>query len=164
MAITRDKKEKIVAKAKGAIEDSSSVVFVSFQGMSSNQEQKFRSEIRKAGFSYNVVKKNLLYRSFDSSNVEGNKLSFESEVAMVYGDSEDPTEIARTIKEIVVKNEYPIVILGGVYEKIYAKQDKMQEISDIPSLETLYSKLAYILKSPISRLAIGLNEIAKKKV
>jgi ribosomal protein L10 len=37
------------------------------------------------------------------------------------------------------------------------------EIATIPSREVLLSKLAYLLKSPTQRLAIGLSEVAKKK-
>jgi len=39
----------------------------------------------------------------------------------------------------------------------------MMEIATIPSREVLISKLAFLFKSPIQRLAIGISEVAKKK-
>jgi ribosomal protein L10 len=39
----------------------------------------------------------------------------------------------------------------------------MMAIATIPPREVLLSQLAYLLKSPMQKLAIGLNEVATKK-
>ena len=41
---------------------------------------------------------------------------------------------------------------------------EMIEIASIPSREVLLSKIAYLLKSPMQRLAIGVSEVAKTRV
>jgi ribosomal protein L10 len=39
----------------------------------------------------------------------------------------------------------------------------MIELGTLPSREVLLSKLAFLLKSPMQRLALAVNEVAKKK-
>ena len=39
----------------------------------------------------------------------------------------------------------------------------MTEIATIPSREVLLSKIAFLLKSPMQRLAIAVNEVGKIK-
>ena len=40
----------------------------------------------------------------------------------------------------------------------------MMAIATIPPREVLLSQLAYLLKSPMQRLAIGINEVAKQRI
>ena len=54
-------------------------------------------------------------------------------------------------------------IIGGVYEKTFTDKEKMEDISNIPSLEMLYAKLAYIFNSPLTRFAIVMKEYTKIK-
>ncbi len=39
----------------------------------------------------------------------------------------------------------------------------MMELAMIPTREVLLSKLAFLLKSPMQRLALAVSEVAKKK-
>lgn len=54
-------------------------------------------------------------------------------------------------------------ILGGIFEGKFVSGEKMMEIATIPSREVLLSKIAFLLKSPMQRLAIAVNEVAKTK-
>ena len=106
MAITREKKESLVSEVTDVIKGSTSIVFVSFKGLSAPEDCKLRNAIINADMNYTVIKKNLLYRSFDNSKIEGEKLSFDNEVAIVYGKSDDSTFVARKIKEIIEKENF----------------------------------------------------------
>ena len=56
-----------------------------------------------------------------------------------------------------------LAILGGVFEGRYMDGVEMTEVATIPPRETLLAQIAQLLNSPISRLAIGLNQIAEKR-
>ena len=45
----------------------------------------------------------------------------------------------------------------------YKSKEEMIEIATIPSREVLLSKIAYLLKSPIQRLAIAVDQVSKTK-
>ncbi len=54
-------------------------------------------------------------------------------------------------------------ILGGIFEGKFVDSTYMMELATIPSREVLLSKIAFLLKSPMQRLAIAVNEVSKKK-
>jgi large subunit ribosomal protein L10 len=87
--------------------------------------------------------------------------NLEGEVAVAYGS--DPIAPAREIFNFQKTNKVPLNILGGVYEGKFVDGVYMKEIATIPSREVLLSKIAFLLKSPMQRLAIAVNEVAKTK-
>ena len=83
------------------------------------------------------------------------------EVAMVYGT--DEIAPAREVYNFQKTHKGLLSILGGIFEGNFVAKEKMIEIATIPSREVLLSKIAFLLKSPMQRLAIAVNEVAKKK-
>ena len=70
---------------------------------------------------------------------------------------------AREIFEASKKYDKKISLIGGIFEGKYMSGEEMLGIATIPTREVLLSQIAYLLKSPIQRLAIGISEVAKKK-
>ena len=56
-----------------------------------------------------------------------------------------------------------ITLVGGVFEGDYKDQATMVSLATIPPREVLLSQIAYLLKSPMQRLAIAVNEVSKQK-
>ena len=54
-------------------------------------------------------------------------------------------------------------ILGGIFSGKFVNGAFMTEIATIPGKEVLLSKLAFLFKSPMQRLALALSEVGKKK-
>ena len=54
-------------------------------------------------------------------------------------------------------------ILGGIFEGKFVSGAYMMELATIPGKDVLLSKLAFLFKSPMQRLALAVNEVAKKK-
>lgn len=71
-----------------------------------------------------------------------------------------PARIAHDFSKLY-RNIFGIV--GGIFDGKYQSEVEMKSIATIPSREVLISQIAFLLKSPIQRLAIGLNEVAKTK-
>lgn len=161
MAITRQKKEEIVDKLKGAIQEAKSLVFVNFKGLNVAQANEMRRALSGEGVYYSVTKKSLTHRVLDSEKFDGEKPELEGELAMAWG--EDLVAPAREIYTFQKKFPEGLKILGGVFEGKYMSKMEMEEIATIPSLQVLRGKFVNIINSPIQRTAIALNEIAKAK-
>ncbi len=86
---------------------------------------------------------------------------FGQETAFAYG--EDLLAPAREIFAFSKEHKGLLNIVGGVFEGAYKSKEEMMEIATIPSREVLLSKIAFLLKSPIQRLAIAVNEVSKTK-
>ena len=63
MAITRDKKEELLDKARGIFADSSTAVFVHAKGLSAGDTNAMRSDLVKSDVGYAVIKKTLINNS-----------------------------------------------------------------------------------------------------
>jgi len=158
--LQKSKKEEMIKDLDKAIKGSKSLVFVNFHGMKVSDETILRRELRNQGVDYKVSRKTLLKRAL-SKKAEGEVPELSGEVAIAY--SKDDTSSSREIYNFQKIHKGILDILGGIFEGKFVGKEKMIEIATIPSREVLLSKIAFLLKSPIQRLAIAVNEVSKKK-
>jgi len=161
MPLLHTKKEEIIKDIEKAVKDSESVVFVNFHGINNNDETILRRDLRNQNVAYKVSRKTLLKRAL-SGKAEGVLPELSGEVAIAYS-SGDQIAPAREIYNFQKTHKGILNILGGIFEGKFIGGEKMMEIAMIPSREVLLSKLAFLLKSPIQRFAMVLDQIAKTK-
>ncbi len=158
--LLKSKKEEMIKDLEGAIKDSSSVVFVNFHGLHAGEETALRRDLRNQGVSYKVSRKTLLKRAL-AGKAEGEIPELGGEVAIAY--AKDQLAPAREVFNFQKTHKGMLSIRGGIFDGKFTNREKKMEIATIPSREILLSKIAFLLKSPIQKLAIGLSEVAKKK-
>lgn len=161
MAINKQKKEQIIEKLQEGFKSAKSLVFVNFKNLSVGNATEMRQGLKDEGVSYTVAKKTLTKRVLDEQKYEGEMPALEGELALAW--SEDLTAPARGIWNFGKKFPDTLKILGGVFEGKYMNASEMEEIATIPGIPVLRGKFVNIINSPIQRMAIALNEIAKKK-
>ena len=161
MAISREKKGEILSKLKKIFKDSASIVFVNFHALPVIESSAIRKALRNKGVGYFVAKKTLAKKALSDSGIDGNTPELQGELGIVYG--ADPIEGARGVYEFQKKLDKKIQIVGGVFEGRFMNQSEMLVISQIPSLKTLQAQFVNLINSPISRLVMALNEIAKSR-
>jgi len=161
--LQKSKKEEIIKDLEGVIKGSESVVFVNFHGLKVSEETILRRDLRKEGVGYKVSRKTLLARAL-KGKAEGEIPELAGEVAIAYSKDEisSPREIYNFQKTHKSKGVM-LNILGGIFQGKFVDSSRMMELAMIPTKEVLLSKLAFLLKSPIQRLAIAVGEVAKKK-
>jgi len=172
MALLKSKKEEIIKGLEKAIKDSSSLVFVNFHGLKVNDETKLRRSLRDQGVGYKVGRKTLLRRALEGK-AEGEIPELPGEIAVAFskdarphdnsGAGGDATSSAREIYNFQKTHKGLLEIIGGIFEGKFLGKEKMTEIAMIPNREVLLSKIAFLLKSPMQRLAIAVNEVVKRK-
>lgn len=145
---------------ESAVTNSKSVVFVNFHGLKVGDETLLRQDLRKSGVSYKISRKTLLKRALDGK-ATGELPDLTGEVAMAYAD--DDIAPAREVYNFQKTYKVPLNILGGIFNGKFVDGVYMKEIATIPSREVLLSKVAFLLQSPMQRLAIAVNEVAKTK-
>lgn len=158
--LQKSKKEEMVKNLEKAIKESKSLVFLNFHGINVSDETILRRELREKEVNYKISRKTLLKRAL-LKKAEGEIPELPGEIAIAY--SNDQTSSAREIYNFQKTHKGLLEILGGIFEGKFVGKEKMMEIATIPSREVLLSKIAFLLKSPIQRLAIAVNEVAKIK-
>ncbi len=161
MAVTRQKKEKIIDQIKDAVQNTGSVVFVNFHGLGVSDTNELRSSLREEGVSYAVARKTLIRRAFSEVKFEGEMPELPGEIAIAYG--ADPVLPASKIADFAKKHKENIFIIGGVFEGKYMSQAEMENIASIPSMSVLRGMFVNVINSPIAGLAIVLDAVANKK-
>lgn len=161
MALPRAKKAELIASYTEAIKGANSAVYVKFKGLSVADTSSLRGTLFSEKTHYTVVKKTLWKRATDAVGIKGEAPVTGEELAVVYG--EDLLAPARMTYEFSKAHKDTFTILGGIFDGEFKSQKEMLSIATIPPREVLLSQLAYLLKSPITQLAVGLNEVALKK-
>jgi large subunit ribosomal protein L10 len=157
--LLKSKKAEIIKDLEGVIKDAESLVFVNFHGLKVSDETMLRRDLRSGGVGYKVSRKTLLARAL-KGKAEGEVPELAGEVAIAY--SKDEIASPREVYNFQKTHKGMLNILGGIFEGKFITADKMIELAMIPSREVLLSKLAFLLKSPMQRLAIAVGEVAQK--
>ena len=114
MAITKSKKQEILAKLSGILKDASSLVFVRFNKLTVADASKVRSALKKEGVGYFVAKKTLIKRALAEQGYTGTLPDMPGEIAVAWT-STDATAPARGIYEHGKKLKGALALVGGVY-------------------------------------------------
>jgi large subunit ribosomal protein L10 len=160
MAITKEKKQDIVAKVKGILENAVSVVFVNFKGLSVADTSAMRKSLKGDGVGYYVAKKTLIERALNDRGYTGTLPDMPGEIALAWS-TEDPTSAARGVFEHGKKHKGALSIMGGVFESGYMSAVDMGSIATIPPVQVLRGMFVNVINSPIQGMAIVLNAIAQ---
>ncbi len=160
MAITKQKKETILAKLEGVKGEADAIVFVKFNGMTVADTTAMREQLRQKGVGYFVAKKTLMTRTFGTA-FEGDMPQLDGEIAIAY--ATDAILPAQSIKEYASKYKDKLAIVGGVFQGTFKNQAEMTEIASIPPLDTLRGMFAQLINSPRQRFAVVLSQVAETK-
>ena len=158
--LKKSRKDEMIKEIEGALKKSKSLVFVNFHGMNVADETKLRRELRDKGVGYRVSRKTLLKRALKGA-AEGELPELNGEVAIAY--SADEISSPREVYNFQKAHKGILNIIGGIFAGKFVDGAYMMEIATIPSKEVLLSKLAFLFKSPMQRMAIAINEVGKKK-
>ena len=162
MAINKSKKAELIAKYSEILNNSQTVVYVNFKNFPVKMQDILRKEAIKDNINYTVVKKTLWDLASNSTSIKGDKMTGDAEMAVLYS-SEDNMSPIRLAYQTSKSNKESFSIIGGIFDKEYKDKTFMMSMATIPSREVLLSQLAFLLKSPIQRFAIAINEVSKTK-
>jgi len=143
------------------IQKAKSVVVFDYKGLTVAEVTALRNDMRKSGVEYVVVKNDIMSRAFEASGIDASineMLKGPSAFAFGYEDAVEPAKILKAS----IKKYKKCEMKGGVVEGAVTNAKDMDAIADLPSREVLIARLLGSMMSPISGLAIVLDQIAKK--
>jgi len=170
MAITRQQKEEILKELADMFKNSKSVAFGQYAGMSVDEMQTMRSEMRDAGVTFKVAKRTLFKLAAKDAGLELPDEILEGTVGAAFSNEDvisGPKILKTTSKKVKV-----VKLMGGIMEGKILSIDDMRELADIPSRDALLAKFVGmmqgplqsfygILSAPTSSLARAFSEYAK---
>ena len=164
MAKTKAVKAEVLSRLDKIFSGSKAIAFVNFHKLTVKRAQELRRKLRENGTGYFVAKKTLIRKALEGKNASGTLPPLEGEIGVAYLESsEDITAPAREVFGFEKKFEKAVSLVGGIFEGIFKGREDMMSVALIPSRQTLYAQFTNLVNSPIQRLVIGLNEVAKKR-
>jgi len=162
MAISREKKERIVKELKTHLASAPSIVFVNFHGLTVLESKTIRRALLAQKCKYKVAKKSLMRIALKDLNISGTLPSLGGEIALSWG--EDPLLPAKELYQFARNADSKLQIVGGVFENRYLSKEEVISLATIPSREELYGKLLFVCNGPIRGFAVVLNETLRSFV
>ena len=156
LAAKQQRVEELVSELKGA----TTYVFVATRGLTVAQDTEMRSELRKAGVKFEVIKNTVLRRVFAELGFEGLDEVFEGPTAVGYSD--DIIAPAKVLAKFSEDFE-PMEIKGGIIDGKVATVAEIVALSKVPDPATLQTQVAYSLLFPFTKLAMLVKAVAEKK-
>ena len=154
-------KQPIVDEIKGYAADAKAAVLVDYRGLTVEQDTKLRKALREAGVVYKVYKNTMLVRAFEGTDFAQSDKDLEGPTAVAFS-AEDETAPARILNDFAKEAE-ALQFKSGVVAGTYYDEAGIKTLANIPSRDTLISKLLGSLQSPVTNMARVLNKIAEAK-
>lgn len=155
-----EQKQLIVKALADKMQASQSGVFVNYKGITVADDTKLRSDLRKAGVEYAVVKNTLTSKACDIIGFEGLKDVLNGMTAMAIC-STDPVAPAKILSEFAKDNEN-FVIKAGFVDGGVIDANGVKALAAIPSKEVLIAKIMGSLQSSLYNFAYALQAIIEK--
>ncbi len=155
-------KQKIdaVAELTEKLSRSKSVVIADYRGLTVAEVNRLRTKMREANVDYQVVK-NRLFKIAASENgfdSMGTVLKGPSAFAIGYDDPVAPAKVVSDFSKDIEK----LKIKGGWFGTQALDVAGVQSLANLPSREQLLARMLGSLNSPVTKLAIGLNQAISK--
>ena len=158
MAISKDKKQQLVADLNELLSDAKMTVFAKYQGLTVKEMQELRAAARENNVKIKIVKNRLVrvamseiavYKDTDTNALEGQLLYAIS--------SEDEVAPAQVLAKFA--KDHAALELKGAFsgEGVTLNESDVIELSKLPSKEQLIGQVVDMLLSPVNDVTNGLS-------
>lgn len=155
-------KEAATSEVQQKIEQSQSIVFLDYRGLTVAEVTDLRNKMRAAGVEYKVIKNTMIQRAAKNAGIEGLDSILEGPTAVAFGIS-DPVAPAKVLVDFV-KAAKKTEIKGGVLAGRAIDAKEVQNLAELPSKEQLLAKMMGSLNAPITGFVMVLSGVMRNVV
>lgn len=159
MAITKERKNEVLAQYQDWLQKSEAVILVEYTGASMKAMDNLRSKIRETGGEFHVVKNTLARRAFANNGMDLPADALLKSTAISFAFT-DPALTAKALADAIKGSEFVKVKAGFMAgQKLNAAQVKA--LADLPPLPVVRAQLLGVLQAPAGKLVRTIAEPAR---
>ena len=147
--ISKSKKKAYIEEMKGIFSNSNSVLVTHYQGLTVNQIDELRTEMRKHGNIFKITKNRITKLALDGSKFKKLENLFTGPTAIAL--SEDAITSAKILTKFA-KNNKNLKIIGGIMDKEPLSIEEVAKIATLPTLSEARAKIVGILVTPAQKI------------
>ncbi len=155
MALTKAKKAVQIDHLAHELEGSTSAIVGTFAKLTVAQDFELRKVVRGAGGRYRVLKNKLAARASKGTKVELALQGLKGVSSVAYT-SGDPVILAKALSTWMTDNAEFTFKLGIVDGHVITVEE-VKQLATMPSKETIFAKLLFLINAPAQRLVTVLN-------
>ncbi|MFQ5401180.1 MAG: 50S ribosomal protein L10 [Anaerolineae bacterium] len=161
MAISRARKEKLVAQYVELIEQSKAIFLTEYSGMNVKGLQALRKEVRDADGLFHVTKKTLFKHALEQADLPIPPELFEGQIAAGFALEEAPT-LAKALVDFA-KSEDTLSLQGGIMGTEVLSKEQVEALAKLPSLDQLRAQIIGLISAPaqniVSTVTSGIRQV-----
>ena len=147
--MNKEQKKNYIIEMKKFFETSDSVLVTHYQGLSVNQLDMLRAEMRKHGIMFKITKNRITKLALKDTKCKDIADMFSGPTAIAL--SQDAISSAKILTKFSKENQN-LKILGGLMGEEFLKLEDVLKIATLPTLNEGRAKIASILQSPAQKL------------
>jgi len=148
MAISREKKQKVIEDLKEKILKQRTIILVDFTGLKVKDFSDLRRRLKLIDGELKVAKKTLIALVLKKAGLETEVKKLKGEIALAFG-FKDEISPAKIVWQFSQENPN-FKILGGFLENSFIDTEKIIELAKLPTREELLARLVGSISAPIS--------------
>ena len=157
--MNRSEKKEFVQKLKDEIDSSSSVIVAHYSGLTVEESEQLRAEMRSNGAKFKVTKNRLTKLALEQTQFKDIADLFTGPTAIAFSD--DPVAPAKVAVSFEKKLE-KFKIIGGGYDGEKIDLEKINFLATLPSIDELRGKIVGLISAPAQKIALIVKEPASQ--
>jgi large subunit ribosomal protein L10 len=153
-------KKAVVAEVSAQVANAQTIAIAEYRGIEVGDLTVLRKKARESGVYLRVLKNTLVRRAVAGTEFAG--LADQMVGPLIYSISADPVAAAKVLNDFAKGND-KLVLKAGSYAGAVLDKAGLQALASIPSREELLSKLLYVMKAPVTGLAVCMGALAKQR-
>jgi len=159
LALSRQKKEQVLARYQKWFDRSQAVVLVEYSGVKMADLDAIRAKLRDTGGEFHVVKNTFARKLFEANGVTLPSGYLEKSTAIAFAFT-DAAATTKALTDATVKMD-AIKMKGGLLGKQALTVAQVKSLAELPPLPVVRAQLLGVLQAPASKLVRTIAEPAR---
>jgi large subunit ribosomal protein L10 len=151
LALTKKKKEELVAEYVDLLEQSEAIFLTQYTGLNVKKLQQLRSEARKAEGTYRITKNTLLLLALEETGKPAPAELLTGQLATGFALQEAPS-LAKALTEFA-KSEEQFAIKGGIMGDELLTIEQVEALANLPTMDELRAMILSLIQGPARNIA-----------
>jgi len=155
----KPRKKEEIEQLRSELEKTENLFAASFQGIKVREDFELRKQVRAAGGKYRVIANRLARVASQGTPAEPLLKDLKGMTSLVLS-QKDPVALAKALTTYSKTN--PIFTFrAGIVAGRVINIEQISVLANLPSKETLYAKLLFLINAPAQRLATAVNAVGR---
>ena len=147
--MNKEQKKTYISEMKEFFANNESVLFTHYQGLTVNQIDSLRNEMRTHGILFKITKNRITKLALKDTKCKDLSNLFTGPTAVAF--SKDAISSAKILTKFAKENK-SLKIIGGIMGNDVLDVKDVAKIATLPTLEEARAKIASILQTPAQKI------------